>query len=157
MSIINHKFHATFTEDGDTYPSVDREINFTDSSSSADDKTRVFIKPSAEDTWQTDTPVKVLDVTNALVGTTDDGARVRYLLIETSSPVYLWFENDPTIVSPATSIATTPVVVERMMMIEGPGSGSIQKIWAVNPSRTTSVNPVTIELKMWYSLVPILA
>jgi len=153
MSIINHRFHVTFTEDTDAYPSVDREINFTDSSSSNDDKDRVFIPPGSNAVWTADTATKIFDVSAVIATVAPYGRRARYMLIEVSSPVYLWFENEPT----GDPITTTPIRVERMMMIEGPTTGSVQKIWAVNPSRTDDATPITAEIKLWYSLVNLLA
>jgi len=149
MAIVNHKYHVTFTEDTDTYPSVDREINFSDSSSSVDDKDRIFITPGSGDTWNLDTPIKIFDSSESISGIAPNGRRARYLLIEVTSPVYLWFENDPG-TPPITSI---PVRVERMMVIEGPPVGCVQKIWAINPSRTSDTNPVTVEIKLYYTLV----
>jgi hypothetical protein len=153
MAIVNHKYRVTFTEDTDTYPSVDREINFTDSSTPIDDKDRIFIAPGSAATWDLDTPVKIFDVSAPISGVAPNGRKARYMLIEVTSPVYLWFENDPTPLNPGDPITAIPIRIERMMMVEGPTSGSIQKIWAVNPSRTTDPNPVTVEIKLYYTLV----
>ena len=151
MAVVNHHFHATFTEDTASHPAVDVKQDWMDSSSSNDDKQKVYIPASVNTVWMSDIPVKVLDV-SAETAYAPNGQRARYLVIETNSPVYLWFENDPT-VAVGSPIVAVPICVERMMMIEGPLTGSIQKIWAVNPSRTTDPNPVTVELKMWYTLV----
>lgn len=149
MSLVNHKYHVTFTEATETYPAVDREINFTDNSSTVDDKDKVFLPPGSNSSWTADTPSLILDVSTVIPTIAPHGRKVKYLLIETDNPVYLWFGDDPT----AAPITATPICVSTMMMIQSPISGAFQKIWAVNPSRTTDTEPKTVSMKLYYTLV----
>jgi len=149
MAIVNHKFRVTFTEDADSNASVDREINFTDQSTSTDDKDRKYIAPGSAAAWTGDTPLKILDVSDVIATVAPYGRKTKYLLIETTTPIYLWFEDDPT----ASPITASPITVERMMMVEAPTGGGVQKIWAVNPSRDTDPTPVTAEIRLYYTIV----
>lgn len=149
MSLVNHKYHVTFTETTETYPSVDREINFTDNASAHDDKDKIYMYPGSEVSWDIDTPRKILDVSEAIPNIAPNGRAVKYMLIESDYPIYLWFDDDPT----ANPITATPLKLNGMMMWQSPAGGSIQKIWAVNPSRTTDPEPKTVSIKLYYTLV----
>lgn len=147
MSIVNSKFHVTFTEDTESYPSVDREINFTDSTTKWDGKDKFYIKPGTNADWHSDDAITLLDITSA-------DKRVKYFLLETDIPINVWFGTFPE--HDGYGVITTPEIrVERMMMLEGPGSGAFDKLYVVNPARTAGAGGTnqTASIKLYYTLV----
>jgi hypothetical protein len=149
MAVINNKFSFTLTDDAASDPIIDEVVNFTDNSGDTyftKVKKLVPGDSTTAPTWDLDTETTLLDLSS-------EGAliKAKYLVIQVDHPVYMWFGVAPTRdVDGKVDITVSPEFrVDRLMVVSGPaGSGSVQKIYAINPDRDNSTTNFTVTVKL---------
>lgn len=144
MIILNNKYTVTFTDDSETIPSDGFTLNFIDNTNDGVAKVRrkVTEMEQSQTDWLASTPVLLFD--KSLIG---DPGELTYLALQTSMPLYVWFEL-PTLV-PGVGGVDTPkhIKVKRLLVIDG----AVETIYGINPALYNSgSNNATVSIVAGY-------
>ena len=135
MAIVVNKFRFTVTDDTASDPTIDEEINFTDNSGDTYATIVKTLTAGDEDTWEEETATALMDLSV-------EAERAKYLVITTNYPIYVWFGRTPEVAAGSIDTAVSPETrIDRLLVLAGPvTTGSVLKIYAVNPSRADDTN-----------------
>lgn len=141
MGLINNKFTYTFTDDDSTDPVITETVNFTDDSGDNYTSTRHKIEAGEAETWQEEplaSEVSLFDLS-----TLSTPQRAKYIVIQTTSPIYVWFGKHPDRdgSDDIDTTASPEVRIDKLMVLAGPTTtGATMKMYAINPSRAEDSN-----------------
>ena len=141
--LISNKFLGTVTDETD--PETKIESNFTENSYENYATATVTITPGSATSWVDDTESTVIDLSSA-------GRLARYIVLKSNAPAYLWLGRQPVrdidghIIENISAGGFPKTGLNRLMVLDG----STDRIYAINPSRTTDPTPLTVKIRVVY-------